>query len=54
MRHLAKLFLPLKLYKDEDYLRDLVERMDRNGDGMLAYEEFVQTMRETSDPDFFR
>ena len=54
MRGLVKLFLPDKLYKDDDYMRDLIERMDRNNDGMIAYEEFVQTLKETGDPDFFR
>ena len=54
MRHLVKLFSPTKLYKDDKYLRDLIERMDRNNDGMIAYEEFVQTLKETSEPDFLR
>ena len=54
MRGLVRLFLPDKLYKDDDYMRDLIERMDRNNDGMIAYEEFVQTLKETGDPDFFR
>ena len=54
MRGLLTLFLPLRLGKDEDYLRDLLDRMDRNNDGMIAYEEFVQTIKETANPDFFR
>ena len=54
MQGLVKLFLPDKLFKDEEYMRDLIERMDRNNDGMIAYEEFVQTVKETGEPDFFR
>ena len=54
MRGMVKLFLPAHHYKEEDYLRDLIDRMDRNNDGMIAYEEFVQTLKEMGEPDFFR
>ena len=54
MAGLVRLFLPAKLHQDEDYVRELIQRMDRNGDGMIAYEEFVQTVRETGEPDFLR
>ena len=54
MRGLASLFVPEKLSRDEDYMRSLIDRMDRNNDGMIAYEEFVQTIKETGEPDFFR
>ena len=54
MRGLLTLFLPDTLKRSEETLRDLLERMDRNNDGMIAYEEFVQTIRETGKPDFFR
>ena len=51
---MLKLFVPASQYKDEEYMRDLVDRMDRNNDGMIAYEEFVQTLKEIGEPDFFR
>ena len=54
MRGLLTLFLTDTLKRSEETLRDLLERMDRNNDGMIAYEEFVQTIRETGQPDFFR
>ena len=54
MRGLASLFVPEKLSRDDDYMRSLIDRMDRNNDGMIAYEEFVQTIKETGEPDFFR
>ena len=54
MRGLIRLFVTDKVYKDDEYMRDLIERMDRNNDGMIAYEEFVQTVKETGEPDFFR
>ena len=54
MRGLVQLFVTDKVYKDDEYMRDLIERMDRNNDGMIAYEEFVQTVKETGEPDFFR
>ena len=54
MRGLLSLFLPLNILQDEERLSMLVERMDRNKDCMIAYEEFVQTVRETGEPDMFR
>ena len=54
MRGMLKLFVPASQYKDEEYMRDLIDRMDRNNDGMIAYEEFVQTLKEIGEPDFFR
>ena len=54
MRGLLPLFLPHNIQKDEERLAVLVERMDRNNDCMIAYEEFVQTIRETGEPDMFR
>ena len=51
---MVKLFVPASQYKDEEYMRDLIDRMDRNNDGMIAYEEFVQTLKEIGEPDFFR
>ena len=54
MRGIVKLFVPATQYKDEEYMRDLIDRMDRNNDGMIAYEEFVLTLKEMGEPDFFR
>ena len=54
MRGIVKLFVPANQYKDEEFMRDLIDRMDRNNDGMIAYEEFVQTLKEMGEPDFFR
>jgi len=54
MRGIVKLFVPATQYKDEEFMRDLIDRMDRNNDGMIAYEEFVQTLKEMGEPDFFR
>ena len=54
MRGMLKLFVPASQYKDEEYMRDLIDRMDRNNDGMIAYEEFIQTLKEIGEPDFFR
>ena len=54
MRGLVTLLLPDSLKKDEEAVRDLLDRMDRNKDGLIAYEEFVQTIRETGEPDMFR
>ena len=54
MRGLLPLFLPHNIQKDEERVAVLVERMDRNKDSMIAYEEFVQTIRETGEPDMFR
>ena len=54
MRGLLTLLLPDGLKRDEEALTDLLDRMDRNNDGMIAYEEFVQTLKEMGEPDFFR
>ena len=54
MRGLLPLFLPHNLQKDEERLAVVVERMDRNKDCMIAYEEFVQTVRQTGEPDMWR
>ena len=53
MKAVVKLFLPKKVQNDE-YIRNIIDRMDLNNDGMIAYEEFVQTVKETGAPDFFR
>ena len=54
MRGLVTLLLPESLKKDEEAVRDLLDRMDRNKDGMIAYEEFVQTIRETGQSELIR
>ena len=54
MKAVVKLFLPAKVQKNDEYIRDIIDRMDLNNDGMIAYEEFVQTVKETGAPDFFR
>ena len=54
MRGLLTLLLPPNILRDEEHITDLLERMDRNNDGLINYEEFVQTIRETGEPDFFR
>ena len=54
IRGLLALFLPQNIQKDEERLAVLVDRMDRNKDCMIAYEEFVQTVRQTGEPDMFR
>ena len=54
MRGLLTLLLPDGLKRDEEALTDLLDRMDRNNDGMIAYEEFVQTMKETGQSELIR
>ena len=54
MRGLVTLLLPVSLKKDEEAVRDLLDRMDRNKDGLIAYEEFVQTIRETGQSELIR
>ena len=54
MRGLVTLLLPDSLKKDEEAVRDLLDRMDRNKDGLIAYEEFVQTIRETGQSELIR
>ena len=54
MKAVVKLFLPSKVQNNDEYIRDLIDRMDINNDGMIAFEEFVQTVKETGAPDFFR
>jgi len=54
MRAVVKLFLPADKVQNTEYIRDIIDRMDLNNDGMIAYEEFVQTVKETGAPDFFR
>ena len=54
MRGLVTLLLPVSLKKDEEAVRDLLDRMDRNRDGLIAYEEFVQTIRETGQSELIR
>ena len=54
MRGLVTLLVPDSLKKDEEAVRDLLDRMDRNKDGLIAYEEFVQTIRETGQSELIR
>ena len=54
MKAVVKLFLSSQVQKNDEYIRNLIERMDLNNDGMIAYEEFVQTVKETGSPDFFK
>ena len=54
MRGLVTLLLPDSIKKDEEAVRDLLDRMDRNKDGLIAYEEFVQTIRETGQSELIR
>jgi len=54
MKAVVKLFLPQKVQNDDEYIQNTVERMDLNCDGMIAYDEFVQTVKEIGAPDFLR
>ena len=54
MHVVVKLFLPPKVQKDDDYIRDIINRMDLNNDGMISYEEFVGIVKEIGAPVYMR
>ena len=45
MHVVVKLFLPPKVQKDDEYIRDIISQMDLDNDGMINYEEFVEIVK---------
>ena len=54
MKILVKLFLPNKMHNDIKYINSLIERMDSNDDGVISFEEFVDTLKETGYTQYYR
>lgn len=50
----VKLFLPPKVQKDDEYIRDIIARMDMDNDGMINYQEFVQIVKAIGAPVYMR
>ena len=50
----VKLFLPPKVQKDDEYIRDIITRMDMDNDGMINYQEFVQIVKAIGAPVYMR
>ena len=50
----VKLFLPPNIQKDDDYIRDIIARMDMDNDGMINYQEFVQIIKAIGAPVYMR
>ena len=51
---MVKLFLPPNIQKDDDYIRDIIARMDMDNDGMINYQEFVQIIKVIGAPVYMR
>ena len=49
-----RLFLPMDVALEDDYVRNLVERMDVNKDGKIAFAEFVRFIKETGSADILK
>ena len=50
----VKLFLPPRIQKDDDYIRDIIAKMDMDNDGMINYQEFVQIIKAIGAPVYMR
>merc|ERR1711936_358233 len=46
----ARLFLPMDIQEDEEYLEDLINKMDVKDDGKIALPEFEHFIKETGAP----
>ena len=54
MHVVVKLFLPPKVQKDDEYIRDIISQMDLDNDGMINYEEFVEIVKAIGAPIYMR
>ena len=54
MHVVVKLFLPPKVQMDDEYIRDIIDKMDLDNDGMISYEEFVEIVKEVGAPFYMR
>jgi len=54
MKAVLKLFLPLESQKDDENMTKIIDRMDSNNDGMITYDEFVQSVKTSGDSDLYR
>ena len=53
MHIVVKLFLPLELKDHDEFVDDLIKKMDKNKDGKIGYNEFVNFVRETGNANIF-
>ena len=46
MHIVVGLFLPMELKDQDDFVEDLIRKMDTNRDGKIGYSEFVKFVKE--------
>ena len=49
-----RLFLPMDIGAEDDYVKNLIKKMDVNNDGKVAFTEFVRFIKETGSADILK
>ena len=44
---MIRLFLPMDIGLEDEYVKNLIEKMDVNNDGKIAFPEFVRFIKES-------
>ena len=51
MHIVTRLFLPMETEADDNFVEELIEKMDTNVDGKIDYQEFVHFVRNCGTAD---
>ena len=49
-----RLFLPLDVGQEDEYVDTLIKKMDVNNDGKIGFDEFVRFIKETGSANFLK
>ena len=49
-----RLFLPMDAGQEDEYVDNLIKKMDVNNDGKIGFEEFVKFIKETGSADIMK
>ena len=49
-----RLFLPMDVGQEDDYVDNLIKKMDVNNDGKIGFDEFVKFIKETGSADIMK
>ena len=53
--HIAlRLFLPMEVGQEDEYVDNLINKMDVNNDGRIGFGEFVRFIKETGSPNILK
>ena len=52
MHVVVNLFLPMEVKEEDEFVEDLIDKMDTNKDGKIGYPEFVKYVKDAGNANF--